>query len=362
MKINALIYCGILMVCMGCKSYTTKYPYSLEDFRPELRGYLEKMIINNGFTEETKTYLANKPSVKELRKILRCEHPVLRVSSFYILCNEKDGYNANEDLLYALDDTTIINNNQIDYSLADKFIAISRYKTTIPKDSFISLIINKYQYLQSFYYIYTQDTKNKNQYYKQLQNTLLNTPKLLEFNKSDLAYELSLFKRIEDTTFIKNILDYNPYWSKEYRKKFFLIEKSPSPNYYGVLEQHLKILKTYNDKKVLQYEYISNQSLSLSFENYISALAAYKTQKSADIIKIILKEKLYPANFQKADEMYGYKPFYDIYSSLSKYNCPKYDGLIKIIKHKALAFKSKYVLESSPLLINDNIMPETNYW
>ena len=38
----------VIVLLGGCKTYKSKYPYSLTDFNPELRVYLEKIIQNGG--------------------------------------------------------------------------------------------------------------------------------------------------------------------------------------------------------------------------------------------------------------------------------------------------------------------------
>ena len=41
-----------IILLAGCKTYTSKYPYSLSDFDPELRAHLEKIIQNWGMCDD----------------------------------------------------------------------------------------------------------------------------------------------------------------------------------------------------------------------------------------------------------------------------------------------------------------------
>ena len=101
----------VIVLLSACNSYKTKYPYSLNDFRPELRMHLEKIIENGGMCDYDNNenvfpdyyrYFSEKISVEDLHKLIICEHPILRAMAFGYL-REKDSLNISQLFNYCLD-------------------------------------------------------------------------------------------------------------------------------------------------------------------------------------------------------------------------------------------------------------------
>jgi hypothetical protein len=351
-----LIYSLIIIVlAYSCNGYQAKYPYSLKDFRPELRNHLEKIVTNGGVCipfdgtgdedplRLTRDYLSSKTSEAELKKMLECEHPVLRAWAFSFLCSQKSDF-INKKLISILDDTAVISDcagefGTIHTTVADACLESSRGSTTLPKEKVIKAILTKHPYLFNAAYllIHRLDSLSKN--YHIAKNIYLNDYPFHSTYRNMLLCKLSDFKKVEDTGIIKEGL--NAYWSNEEMDNCFqLIENNPSPAFYFAIEKYYRQLLGGYYRNLQQEVTSQDDYFSFKFNAFIKAAAAYKSERSSEILTDIFKKNLYRGmpDFQ-----------YNLFEALKKYNSSFYMKLQTQIESVAKQYEIK------------NIVPQTTY-
>lgn len=333
MKYFAL-YLLTIILFFSCNSYKTKYPYSLDDFRPELRQHLEKIVTYGGACSpidntgdgsalrQTYSYFISSVSESELEKLLNCEHPVLRAYSFKILCTKKSPL-INIYLLNHLDDTAQIAEcagefGTIHTTVADAFLEASKGNTSLPKKDVIKTIVTNHPYLISAAFLFIYQADSMKQYYSSLKNMYVANYPLQYAYRERLLAQLSSFKNPDDTTIIKNGLVYLSN-EDELQLKFNLIEKNPSPAFYFAIEKYYNQLRGMKYRNVLDHEAIRSEHFSYIFAAFINAVASYKSERSAVIFDSIVKKQLY---YSKQDV------YEKMVEAMQKYPSPVYRKLL----------------------------------
>ncbi len=346
MKINALIYCCILMVCMGCKSYKTKYPYSLEDFRPELRGDLAKIIQSGVVGAPFKTENSEENyRISDLQKMFKSEHPLIRCFAFQGLI-EKDSTNIRQLLLSSLDDTAVVSVYEGEWGVPrmycseyyiDKYFQQKNGKGNFKSvnqellDPLIEKAPNLKNTLQAIAGIDTIAEK----YYDRVrlivnsaianENTS-NGANILTYDDDKVhvaLYALSKFKKQKDISFIKENLRFNnPYYWE-------IIKNNPDSAYFSLVEEVYKQLKKANEISPKQLQIIfygKRRNLIERFEDFLTAVAKFKNKKSAILLTDIINKELLPFNYYERNNFNSYK--YTIYELLKENECKEYRPLI----------------------------------
>ncbi len=148
--IPALLFC-ILIVSCNNKSH---YPYAIRDFRKALRPDLEK-AVTDGVVGHLNNATLTMISDKELVKLSRCEHPVLRAAAFREML-ERETFNHADVVMNNLDDTAevLIDHGEFgswSNKVSDDLIWKSMWKTYEAKEKAIEQIITHHNYLTSAY-------------------------------------------------------------------------------------------------------------------------------------------------------------------------------------------------------------------
>ena len=221
-----LIRCLILIIIfVGCKSYKTKYPYSLSDFNPELRERLDKILQNGGLCDypsdennipEYYDFLIKKTSAKDLYYLINCEHPILRAFAFYCLVNREDSA-INQILLNHLDDTAIITRCWGEFGedytyVSDYFISLSERNTKILKAYLKDEVITNHSYLSHAYFFIDELEHPEEKYYKIIKKMVENPGLSYAKGGETVALTaLSKYNKKEDIPFIAEKLSQS--WS-----------------------------------------------------------------------------------------------------------------------------------------------------
>lgn len=353
------LYCfAITVIVFSCNTYQTKYPYSLKDFRPELRSHLENIIINGGmcgsFDDENDNtvinlayrFLLNKADDMELQKLVSSEHPLLRAYAFNILCIKKSD-KINKLLLSHLDDTAMVTYcagefGPLNTTVADYFIEESRGKTALPKTDLIGTVITEHPYLVHAATFFTYETVPNDKYYTILKKIIQNKYPLHYNYQNQLITRLSKFKQEADTAIIKSELKKR--WKNE-DDKYILIEDNPSPAFFFMIEKFFSRLLGLHYRKLLQLEYIKNEQLEGALRSFISAAASYRSKRSAEILGEVLHKKLFPVNYNTHNRQLDFWFHYTLFQALERYDCSFYKELKKEIETKAKVYRKKYTLD-----------------
>ena len=327
-----------LITFASCNNYKTKYPYSLSDFRPELREHLEK-IVQLGYTysefdEKTYSYLDNHSTIKELTQLTYSEHPILRAVSFGFLCR-RENFNVDKILLAHLDDTAFIHeDNDRQLSVADHYLYSSENHTTIPKTELIDRVITDHNYLIHAYYFLCGQKENNEKYYPIIKN-ILNRERWIPYQyEMKLLNALSKYKKQNDKNFIAGKL-YNS-GRRHSEERFQIISGDPDTAYFKVIEQYYKGLLFSYKRGELQRTFNYNYNSEQEFKSFLSAVAAYKNKKSVEIFTQIINKKLYP-QYSGAEQIMLYK----VYSILQVNPDKVYNNLMRSLKPAYEKYKKK---------------------
>lgn len=359
-----LKFAVIIILLNACNTYKTKYPYSLADFKPELRVHLEK-IVSNPFiyysnNETSLNYLDKNTSDNELQKLLKAEHSILRALAFKYLSARKS-VNITKILLDNLDDTATISNFEgaLENTVADFMIDESRGKTNILKASLIDTVITKHPYLIHAAIFFIRELAVDEKYYPELKKIIKNKYSWHYNLREELIAQLSEYKKNEDTSEIATWLKRR--WFKKEEFKFTLIENNPSNAYFFAIEKYYNNLIQYNEEKILQEMFWRNEGFEAPFTNFIYAAASYKSKESAAILQGIYDKKLYKlsASWDKC-EYYDLNFQYTLYEAISKYKCPYYKNLFTLIEDETKKFRKRYILP--PMEVSIDTFKEKNTW
>jgi hypothetical protein len=365
----------IIIAASSCNSYKTKYPYSPNDFRAELRPELEKIVINGGtcatyFDEDDNTrrdkfisLVDSGTSENELQKLTACEHPVLRAYAFKILCRRKSPLVSNI-LLNHLDDTAIISYCRGEFgedytTVSDYFLDQSEGKTTLLKADVIKTVITKHPYLLTAASVFTYPKDSMKQYYQELKDIILKDYPLHYRYGYQLIAKLSEYKKDIDTGFIKKSLEER--WRDNEQLKFQVIENNPVSSYFFAVEKFYVRLLGLKYRKLLQIEFLHNEKFTSAFNQFIDATTSYRSKRGAEIIQSILQKKLYPDE-TSAPAMYHEGTFYStLLDQLKKYDCDYYAKIKKTISPKAIAFNKKYRLKMETYIDTADFKPSVTW-
>lgn len=345
----------LVIILSGCNNYKTKYPYSINDFRPELRNDLEKIVIagiaNPYETSEEDEKFNKKCSVDDLRKLMQCEHPLIRARAFSQLV-KKDSANIENILLASLDDTAIIAVDRGEWGTPMMYCAdyyLSEANKKIEWGGILDTLVTKYPNLQTTFTRLTNTDSMPEKYYDAVKNMALNYfvhhkgPFYIDNGnktRSDILFALSKYKRKDDINFIKDHLRYSQLYFWE------LVQNNPDSAYLSVLkEEYFEPLKRAKQRgpENLQLAFWGRHNRAAYFEDFLITLAKYKNQESAEMFSTILNERLFPAQDRILDNKFECL----LYDVLKPAYCEEYKNLIEFLKPFAEDYKKKYNIPST---------------
>lgn len=327
----------------SCNSYKAKYPYSIGNFRPEVRSILEKIVQRGSTSSYYSEQLEKSCSLEELRSLFKCEHPVIRACTFPALI-AKDPNNIETILFSSLDDTAIISYNRGEFGIprvycADYYLYSMKYNSKIEEQKiFDSLLLHHTNLENTFNELRDKDSLPE-KYYTIVKSMALKTidseswygnPNISsEYEKEDaILIALSKYKRKEDVEFILRHLNFNT------ETTWQIIQDNPDTAYFNVINDFFtQIIKSSEISETrLQLLFYGYRNLGKNFPSFLKALAKYKNEKSLKIFLKILKQKLYPIPSRRFSAETFKAELYDI---LIEENCSVYYNLIKQLKPSA---------------------------
>ncbi|NOT94119.1 hypothetical protein [Ferruginibacter sp.] len=332
----------------GCNTYKTKYPYSLDDFRPELRKHLEK-VVEMGIAGAYYSKEFNEQcSIADLKKLLKCEHPLIRAEAFSLLIN-KDTSNIKELLLSSLDDTAIISVDHGEWGIPTMYCADYYYnqvsdmkRSKMPE--MLNILFEKHPYLNiTFAKLGTADSLPEKYHdaIKQMAVNVINqrggngAPYITyEYEKpNDILFALSKYKSKNDIVFIKDHL----YYAKDNSWK--IISNNPDSTYFGFVEEYYDRLKgaKKSSPESLQIAFF-RQDRGKYYEDFLITLAKFKNKESAEMFSEILKERIFPNRGTIGDNEFECL----LYDVLKQDSCEEFKALIQTLKPLAEGYKTKH--------------------
>lgn len=323
----------MLLVFVGC-SKTDKYSYQISDFKPNLRGHIQR-IIDKGhlpYTTDslTMSFLEDSCTKDELISLLNFESPLVRVVAFRAIVNrnEPDYFPI---LLSHLDDTVKVewwyfDDAANDFMVSDLMIRkveSDKKLSRLQKDSLIDVVLTHHQYLKTAEWM-INDIEPKDKYYSNIRS--MAQRKLNDCHDLSNTYALAKYKKQEDIPLIKkNFSEFsdNPFCNNNY---FMAFEVFPDTAFFPYLVK-------YFDKFVKKQK----QDYSKDLKYYCRAVAQYRTKQSLSILIALTKKGTYPDSwYLKYNQEYVFKAIY-------KYKSPIYDSLFNALKPRMSEFVMKYI-------------------
>jgi hypothetical protein len=356
---NVLKLAALVILLSSCNTYKTKYPYSLDDFRPEYRKHLENTIelgiAGASYSGEEAIKLAEEfyknCSITDLKKILQCEHPLLRAHAFRILA-EKDSTNIEAILLSSLDDTAIISVDHGEWGIptmycADFYLDIVRNERIKLEHNLLDILIEKYPHLETTFIRLRTTPTLPEKYYSSVkkiaESTVKNysgfgnsTPYITHDDEkvNDILFALSEYKKEEDIDFIKTHSRLNDRFIWE------IIRNNPDIRYFSFIKEYFERLENgkKNGSEYLQSIIYGKEKMQMNFDEFLLTLSKFKTRESVEMVSKILNDKLYPYRGNVRPNQFECTLF-DILS-IEKYS--EYKNLIISLKPLAEKFKKQY--------------------
>ena len=377
-----ILLSGMLLFIFSCCNYKTtyqeKYPYSISDFDPALRPYLEA-FIQDGIVHPYGSnfdFILKHSSIKELQKLLKCEYPIIRAYGFSALIT-KDSNIVNQILFPLLnDDSSFIFEDRGEWGierrvLADFYVYACQNRTKILISTLADKLLTEHNHLQSAYTIlnhvdsgfikpvHYNSIKQMGQRPYQVYNDT-EMPVFYSYNGFDLSfavYRLAQFKKKEDIPLIKNALMYQ--WRLDYNYAFKTISKFPDTSYFDVLQDYYQYISSpmTEMQRQISFNGRSRSYILDQFEEFLSALAAQKTKRSASILQEIIEKKFYHYPNYKDDKIK-----YTVYKLLEENYCQDYEILSKRLEKDALDYKKKSINDSFIYSEPETVGSIKNYW
>jgi hypothetical protein len=343
----------LVIIFSGCNNYKTKYPYSINDFRPELIKDLEKIVeagiadyyeTNEDVKESEK--FNKKCSVDDLKKLMQCEHSLIRARAFNLLV-KRNSANVENILLASLDDTAIIAVDRGEWGTPMMYCAdyyLSEANKKIEWGGILDTLVTKYPNLQTTFTQLTNTDSLPEKYYGAVKSMAINSlvhykgPFYIDHSnniRSDILFALSKYKHKDDVTFIKDHLRY----SRLYFWK--LIQNNPDTAYFSVLkEEYFEPLKRAKKRgpENLQLAFWGRYNRGDHYEDFLVTLAKFKNKESAEMFSEILKERIFPNRGKIKDNEFECL----LYDVLKQDSCTEYKTLIHALKPLAESYKTKY--------------------
>lgn len=294
-----------------------RYPYTLKDFRPELRQELQKLITTGFFgdaTQPIEEFLEEHASDAELLKMAKCEHPLIRAFGLTATLDRPniDHYSV---LMHHLDDTAHIawyaqcTSNPFEY-VSDYFInAFDKWKTVEEKQKTIHEVLTKHNYLMSAYTILHK--VNADPRYYEAVRTMAQREMYVSFYLERAWHALARYKKPADVPLLVSNLD--AHWDDFGALSFSLMQEYPDAAYMPLLEIYYK------------KRFYKDMCEQIGLERpFLAALAVYQNQASAALATRI--SEVDPAKFcYSHDKKYLQ---YSLYESLVSNKCPVYERVI----------------------------------
>lgn len=357
MKILICIFSISLYMLLASCGSDNKYPYAIRDFSTDLQPKLTE-VVSTGIVgyDPAESYIKAHIADKDLIKLSKCEHPVLRAFAFREMLTRKS-FNHFDLMMNNLDDTAIVATYAGEWGIwyrtvSDDMLGNGHWKDSASRNKTIDAIIKHHNYLRSAY-IKLQGIQLKSEYYPYIKemarhNTNYNdesngmTFNIIEFNEIEYAlYALAGYKKKEDIEIIKDLLMKNSWRMTDI--SYRLMSEYPNDTYLDVFEK----LFPGNFYRLTYWDQSTDKALS-----FIKSIATYKNETSAKILSDILNRKPfmpYPVDTASIKE----KLIYAIWNN----PCKAYEKMRKQIESKVKEY-DKSRIQLPPLPLDESVYPK----
>ncbi len=266
----------------GC-GFVESNSVAIRDFsstlQPILVGAISTGIVGH---DDATLYIEAHVTDKELVKLSRSEHPILRAIAFRGML-ERQTFDHFRVIMDHLDDTAIVAVYAGEWgiwyrTISDFIIMNGKWKTIGDKKTTIDEIIKKHDYLRSAYSA-LPGIELKEEYYPHIK-AMVERDREFELREGAL-YALARFRRKGDVPLIRDILSSNI--GRLGDGSFGLMKEYPDTAYLEILEQYYP--------RRFYRSICNNNGYSEAALEYIRAIASYKSDSAAKILDLILNKK-----------------------------------------------------------------------
>lgn len=321
---------AFLVVLFSCKP-PAKGPAAIRDFRPGLQPLLVH-IVTKGYADEVDVdWLARHAFRPELERLGRSEHPLLRAVACLALLQRKD-VNHLAVINGHLDDTALISVDRGEWGLtwkmvSDELLYRARWKTEADRWTTTDLVFQYHNRLEAAY-VASNDVDVRAKYYPYIKAMAQRTDLRFLFERKERAlYGLARFQKKEDIPLIRDIL--MSYHGMLGYTSLRLMQEFPDTAYWTVFKS---LYPRWFNRKLCE-----ENGYSTDANEYVDALASYRSDSSAQLLSAILHRK--PFSRCQCDSNY-YRD--NLVRAIWKNPCPAYGALRKEIEPAAKEQQRKY--------------------
>ena len=270
--------------------------FAIRDFKKSLQPYLLHVVSRGIVGHDSATrYIQLRTTVEELERLSKSEHPVLRAIAFEAML-ERPEFDHFAVIMNNLSDTAVVSRDQGEWGfqhikVSDHIIENGRWKDTAALQKTIEKLILHNNYLTTAYTAltkiepgpehYSSIRKMAERYRRNEEETGESTFTDIHFNTREYAlFALAKYKKPEDIAFIHQVLfSHTPDLSPE---SFHLMQEYPHESYMEIYEDYFAHRF---------YHKICREQSTYSAEPFITSVATYKNERSAEILNAILNRK-----------------------------------------------------------------------
>ncbi|KIC95965.1 hypothetical protein [Flavihumibacter solisilvae] len=326
----------LTFIICSCTNNNT-YRYAIKDSPKKLQPHLTKMV-EKGIVMHSDSALKSLTTDKELERLGKSEHPIIRASAFREMLKRKS-INHFEIIMGHLDDTALVFTDAGEFGIWDRTVTDdilqeAVWKTQELKDKTVEQVLTKHNYLTSAYTI-LKTLQPQEKYYPFIKDMATRPRRLdpdeeFELGFSDIEYALyglAMFQKKEDVVFIKNKL--LRYVGRLSDISFQLMTEFPDTAYMDVLQ-------AYHRRRF--YKFSGNRPHGFSGvvadraapEDFIQALVVQESDRSSKLLDTMLNR------LASQTCMPDQKNIIDrVVIEIWENPCPAYEGLRKKIQSKA---------------------------
>jgi hypothetical protein len=276
---------------------------------------------------------------KELARLVRSEHPLLRASAFREMLDRKS-FDHFAILMDHLDDTAIVPTDAGEFGIwyrtvSDDILQEAGWKTKEAKDKTVEQVITKHNYLRSAYVVLLE-IEPQEKYYPFIKD-MATWPRHLDmdgyelgFNDIEYAlYGLGKFKKKEDIKFIKRQLLENVWRLSEI--SFRLMKEYSDTAYMDILQvYHRRYFYRFDGYRDMIGGFTGTDYYNAEPQDFIQALAAQQNDRSARLLDTILNRFPLMTCVHDKQGMMN-----DLVTEIWKHPCAAYERLREKIKVRA---------------------------
>ncbi len=277
--IRLFVSLAFLLLFFSCKN-ENKYKYAIKDFRKIIQPALTN-LVSKAVVEYYDSTIRFSVTDNELEKLNKSEHPILRGMALQEMLR-RETFNHFDLINNNLDDTAEVQTDAGEFGIwnmkvSDFLLQNGKWKTIEDKNKTIDILLRKHNYLRSAHLIASR-IEPQEKYYSIIKEMAQRELLFEEIEYS--TYALAQYKKAEDTSIIRKILNDN--WYQLNELSFKLMSEFPSENYMDVYEKYYK-RKFYN--------IICEEGKDTKAIDFLKSLASYKNEKSASILNAILNKQ-----------------------------------------------------------------------